>query len=319
MENQPILTLTMNPALDKSAKIDNVVAERKLRCSAPSFHPGGGGINVSRAVAHLGGQSTAVYLAGGPFGQMLQSLLEEEGVVHHPLEISGLTRESFTVLEEATGQQYRFSVPGPQVKEEEWQWCLQALADAEPVPEFVVASGSLPPGVPSGFYARVRETTRRLGARLIVDSHGDPLGEAVDEGLFLVKPNMRELGMLTGRPIESEIDQENVARQLVEEGRVEVVLISLGAAGALLVTRELCQRIRAPTVAIESKVGAGDSMVGGLVLSLARGRPLTEAARFAVAAGAAAVMTPGTRLCRREDTEKLFDTMRTETASSDPS
>lgn len=313
MDNQPILTLTMNPALDKSARIENVVAERKLRCSAPSFHPGGGGINVSRAIAYLGGQSMAVYLAGGPFGQMLRSLLEEEDVAHHPLEISGLTRESFTVLEEATGQQYRFSVPGPQVKREEWQQCLEALANADPVPDFVVASGSLPPGAPGDFYARVRKITQESGARLIVDSYGDALREAVDEGLFLVKPNMRELGMLAGHEIESEIDQEKEARQLVEEGRVEAVLISLGAAGALLVTRELCQRIRAPTVAIQSKVGAGDSMVGGLVLSLARGRSLLEAARFAVAAGAAAVMTPGTSLCRQEDTERLLASMRQET------
>lgn len=306
MSHQPILTLTMNPALDKSATVESVAAERKLRCGPPSFFPGGGGINVSRAIKYLGGNATACYLTGGPFGQMLQRLLDQEGITQQPLEIGGLTRESFTVLETATDQQYRFSVPGPQVRECEWQGALQALADVEPVPAYVVASGSLPPGVPRDFYGRVREITNQLDARLIVDTYGEPLREAVDRGVFLVKPNMRELGMLAGRAIESETDQEEVARRLVEDGRADVVVISLGAAGALLVTGEFCQRIRAPTVPIKSKVGAGDSMVAGLTLSLARGQPLLEAVRFGVSAGAAAVMTPGTSLCRREDTERLF-------------
>jgi 6-phosphofructokinase 2 len=305
-----IVTLTMNPCIDKSAGVSNVAPERKLRCGEPRYEPGGGGINVSRAIHKLGGESTALYLAGGPLGNMLQQLLEEEGIRHRATTIHGLTRENLMVYEESSGQQFRFGMPGPPVAEEEWRKCLETLSSLDPVPEYMVASGSLPPGVPSDFYRRVAKLAGDAGIRLIVDSSGEPFRQALKEGVFLIKPNLRELRDLSEKQLEDETHQVAVAQRLVEEGQCSAVMVSLGAAGALMVLEDGCERVRAPTVSIKSKVGAGDSMVAGITLALDRGRSLGDAVRFGVASGAAAVMTPGTELCRREDAEKLYQELK---------
>jgi len=304
---QSIVTLTVNPAIDKSASIDNVVPERKLRCGIPFHEPGGGGINVSRAIHKLGGKSSALYLAGGPLGDMLSDLLGQEGIDHHPTAIHGLTRLNFTVYEESTGQQFRFGMPGPEVQEKEWRQLLDTLYTYQPTPAFIVASGSLSSGMPTDFYARIATCARDLGTRMILDTWGEPFSLAVREGVYLIKPNLRELGDLAGVTIEEEGEQEALARQIIEQGQSEVVVVSLGAAGALLADKNGYERLRAPTVPIKSKVGAGDSMVAGISLRLAQGDSVVEAVRFGVAAGAAAVMTPGTELCRREDAENLYE------------
>ena len=295
--------------VSKEITTDQVVAERKLRCQPPRYEPGGGGINVSRAIGRLGGDSLAIYTAGGNTGELLQSLLEGEDLHHRAVEIEQMTRQSVMVLEESSGRQFRFSVPGPALREEEWQEALEVLSGIRPAPSYIAASGSLPPEVPEDLYARVARMARDLDARLILDTHGPPLRSAIEEGFFLLKPNMRELRELAGGDLEDETQQEAAARELIEKDQVRVVIVSLGAAGALLVTEDGCRRLRAPTVPIRSRVGAGDSMVAGIVLALDRGRTIFEAARFGVAAGSAAVQTPGTELCRREDAEALYERM----------
>ncbi|MBI5015366.1 MAG: 1-phosphofructokinase family hexose kinase [Deltaproteobacteria bacterium] len=302
----PVLTLTMNPALDKSSSVERVVADRKLYCKPPRFEPGGGGVNVSRALRKLGGESVSLFPCGGPTGRQLLELLEQEGPTCLPIPIEGRTRESLAVHDETTGQLYRFGMPGPRLREEEWRRCLEGLAALEPKPAYLVASGSLPPGVPADFYAQVARIGNRVGARVVVDTSGEALRLALQEGVYLIKPNIRELRELTGRELLDETDQEELALELVRTGRSTAVALSLGAAGVLLATSEGCERVRTPVVPIKSKVGAGDSMVAGMVLSLARGMSVREAVRFGVAAGAAAVMTPGSELCRREDAERLY-------------
>ncbi|MFQ5882032.1 MAG: 1-phosphofructokinase family hexose kinase [Candidatus Methylomirabilales bacterium] len=306
---QRIVTVTMNASIDKSCTIDRVVPERKLRCNPPCYEPGGGGINVSRAIRKLGGESLALYPSGGPTGQMLQELLDQEGLNHRAIPSEGWTRVNLTVLEESTGQQFRFVMPGPTLRHSEWQRCLDELAAVAPQPDYVVASGSLPPGVPDDFFARVVRIANDLGARSIVDTSGEALRVAAREGVYLLKPNLRELSQLAGRALDDEPNQEAAAIEMIEAGGCETVAVSLGGAGVLLVSRQEHERLRSPTVPIVSKVGAGDSMVAGIVLSLARGESLRNAVRFGVAAGAAAVMTPGAELCRREDTERLYKRM----------
>ena len=303
-----ILTLTMNPCIDKRSSIDNVVAERKLRCEKPAYEPGGGGVNVSRAIHKLGGSSAAFYLAGGPTGELLE-VLAQEGIACDKLEIEGMTRESLIIYERATDQQYRFSMPGPEIEKQEWKKCLQRISSAHPAPTYIVASGSLPPGAPDDFYAQIACLAKERNARLILDTTGPPLCIALEEGVYLIKHNLRELKMIVKKEIEDESHQVALARLMIQKGQSETVVVSLGAAGALLVWKEGCERLRAPTVPIKSKVGAGDSMVGGMVLALDRGESLLDAVRFGVAAGAAAVMTPGTELCRRDDTERLYSDM----------
>jgi 6-phosphofructokinase 2 len=304
-----IVTMTLNPAIDKSSSVDHVVAERKLYCKPPLFEPGGGGVNVSRAIKKLGGKSLLLYPAGGLTGKRLQELLDEEGLNHRPFYIEGVNRESLVILEESTGRQYRFGMPGPQVQKKEWEPFLQELTAMEPAPDYVVASGSLPPGVPANFYAHAASVGKKRGAKTIIDVSGEALEAALQEGVFLIKPNVREFRELVGEEIKEESQIKAEAQKMVKSGRCEVLVISLGAAGALVVSEKFAEHILPPTVPIVSKVGAGDSMVAGIVLSLARGKTIRESVLFGVAAGTAAVMTPGTELCRREDVERLFESM----------
>lgn len=305
-----ISTLTMNPALDVTTATARVAAMHKLRCATPRYDPGGGGINVARVVHILGGAATAIYPAGGPAGQVLQALLEEQGVAQCVLPIAGRTRESFAVDERTTGRQFRFVLPGPNISRDEQQRCVEALGSVQPQPAFIVASGSLPPGVSGEFLARVACLAREMGAKLILDTSGDALLHAGREGVYLMKPNLRELSQLIGRDLHDEHDQIAAGRQVLEEGHAEVMVLSLGADGALLICQDVTERLAAPDVPIRSAVGAGDSMVGAMVLALARGDELRNAVRFGVAAGAAALMTEGTELCRREDAERLYDPLK---------
>ncbi|KPK85570.1 MAG: phosphofructokinase, partial [Deltaproteobacteria bacterium SM23_61] len=159
------------------------------------------------------------------------------------------------------------------------------------------------------FYGRVARIGKNHGAKVIIDTSGEALNRALREGGYLMKPNYREFRDLVGLDMKEESQMEAEAVKMVKSGRCEILVISLGAAGALLVSKEVVECIRPPTVPILSKVGAGDSMVAGTVLSLARGRTPRDAVLFGIAAGTAAVMTPGTELCRKEDTERLYEKM----------
>jgi 6-phosphofructokinase 2 len=310
---KPIATLTMNPTLDIYSQVNEVVPYHKLRCEAPRRDPGGGGINVARAIHRLGGSAVALYIAGGTTGQLLHKLLRREGIEGRRIEIEKLTRENFMVTEAGTGRHFRFLFPGPELRRGEWQQSLEMLGLFSPIPAYIVASGTLPPGVPADFYARAAQVARRIGARLILDTAGDALGASLGENIFLVKPNRRELEALTGRDLADPAAQEEACRQLVAAGKCEIVILTLAGEGALLTTRNLQIRATAPKVPIVSPVGAGDSFLGGMTLALARGWPLTDAFRFGLAAGTAAVLTPGTELCRLEDTERLYAQIGKET------
>jgi 6-phosphofructokinase 2 len=296
----------MSPALDTSTSVDHVLADRKLRCEAPRHDPGGGGINVSRAIRKLGGDSLAMFVAGGPTGQLLQDLLGREGVRQLPIPAEAWTRENLYVLEQSTRHQYRFIMPGLPLHEAEWQGCLDRLAHPPEKPAYLVASGSLPPGVPDDFFARVARVARRTGTRFVLDTGGDPLRLALEEGVHLVKPNLREMCELAGKELEDEAHQAEAALQIARRGKAEAVVLSLGPSGAVVVTADGTERLWAPSVRVRSRVGAGDSMLGGLVLALSRGMGLRAAVRYGIAAGAAATLKPGTQLCSREDTERLF-------------
>lgn len=310
-----IATLTVNPTIDKNTSVAQVTPERKLRCERPTREPGGGGLNVSRAIKRLGGLSTAVYVSGGPTGEMLRQLLDDEDLTQHVVPIDGWTRENLIVYEDSSGQQYRFGMPGPEVPESDWQRCLEELRSLDPAPDLLVASGSLAPGMPDDFYGRVAEVAAEKGSRLIVDTSGEGLRHAVEAGAFLIKPNITEFQALIGEELTDESQQTQAARDLIDRGCCHVIVLSLGRGGALLITSDGAEPVRTPTVPIRSKVGAGDSMVGGISLGLAREMELREAVRFGVAAGAAAVMTEGTELCRREDTERLYREMTAEGVS----
>ncbi|TPE43197.1 1-phosphofructokinase family hexose kinase [Pontibacter mangrovi] len=303
-----IITITLNPALDKSTHVAQVMPEKKLRCTEPIFEPGGGGINVSRALRKLGSKSCAWILVGGPAGERICSMLQQEGVDFREMKTKNWTRENLMVKEDNSGNQFRFGMPGPEIYEEEWRRCLEDLEKlpAEKVPKYVVASGSLPPGVPDDFYAQLAAIAVRKNFRLIVDTSGPALLKAAGKGVFLLKPNVGELAALAGKEKISAMEQEEIAQQVLREGKCQVLVVSLGPRGAMLASKEGTVYITPPTVPQQSAVGAGDSMVAGMVVSLMRGDSLEQMARYGVAAGTAATMTPGSELCRKEDTEKIY-------------
>ena len=304
-----IVTLTINPALDKISGINQVVPNKKLRCNMPKQEAGGGGINVSRAIKRLGGNSLAIFPCGGANGELLKLKLNDENIEYNPVPIDKQTRENITIFEGNSNHQYRFIMPGPSLSEKELQKILDELEYIDPTPEYIVASGSTPNGVPEDFYLQVADLAKDMTSKLIVDTSGKQLKLASEAGVFLLKPNMRELGTLAGNKIESEAHQKEAAREIVDSGNAEVVVTSLGAGGALLVTEDHIEHIRTPTVPIRSKLGAGDSMVAGIVYYLSKGKSIREAVMYGVAAGAAAVMTPGIELCNKTDADNLYENL----------
>jgi 6-phosphofructokinase 2 len=305
-----LVTITLNPAIDRTLVVDRVVPEKKLRTGPPRFEPGGGGINVARAACRLGGSALAVFPSGGDAGRLLERLLGTEHVPFRAIPIDGVTRENITIEETATRQDYRFVLPGPHLHPSDAHACVQAIEALTPAPAYVVASGSMPAGVEAGFLAELGARVKARGAKFVLDSSGAALSLALEAGVFLVKPNLPELCQIAGRPLEDDASQEAAARAIVADGRAEIVLASLGAGGALVVWRDGTARLRSPVVPIRSRVGAGDSTVAAMVMRLADGWTVLDAATFGIAAGAAAVMTHGSELCRREDTERLYAGMR---------
>lgn len=304
--NGRILTVTPNPSIDVSAVTQTVTTEHKLRCTDVRRDPGGGGINVARVLRRFGADCRALYASGGILGRLLQRLLDQEGVVSIALEIADETRESFTVLERNSEREFRFVLPGPQLADREWQALLDGVAALPETPAFVVGSGSLPGGAPDDFYGRLARLAHDRGSRMVLDTSGPPLAKALAEGaVFLVKPNLRELRELTGEALETEDEWLHAARRIVQAGQAQVVALSLGHRGALLVSGDLTLRAPALQVEIGSTVGAGDSFVAGMVWRLASGGSFEDAFRYAIAAGTAALLQPGTSLADKDATERL--------------
>jgi 6-phosphofructokinase 2 len=307
-----IVTLTINPAVDIFVNVALVEPTSKLRCSAPKRDPGGGGINVARVAHRLGADVAAIYPTGGAIGKLLQRLVEREGIASIVTPSHVETRENFTAYEEETGQQYRFVLPGSSLHRPEWEAVLDKLATLPQKPRYVVASGSVPPGVPEEIFAEIARRARSFGAQMVVDTSRAPLRAALAEGVALIKPNLNELSELTGQNLEDETQRLAACRKLIDGGRARIVALTLGEDGALLVTGDRAWRARPMRITATSTVGAGDSFLGGLVAACAKGEPLERAFRVAVAAASAAVMSPGTELCAEDDVQRLLPQVQIE-------
>jgi 6-phosphofructokinase 2 len=307
---ESIVTLTPNPAIDISTSVDEIGPVRKLRCKEARRDPGGGGINVARVLRRLGGLASAIYPAGGSTGELLRRLVEREGIQSVAISVAEETRESFTVLDQKSGQQYRFVLPGSTLSETDWRACLNALETMQTSPPFIVCSGSLPPGMPDDFYARVARFAKARGSKVILDTSGKPLASALREGVYALKPNLRELQEFVNAPLTDERSWLAAGRRLIESGAAEIIALTLAEKGSLLMTRDGALRANVPAVKVVSTVGAGDSFVGGLVWALASGHGSVEAFRWGVAAGTAAVLNPGTELCHADDVVRLLEQVK---------
>ncbi len=309
---KPIVTLTLNPTVDNASEAERVRPTHKIRTWNERYYPGGGGINVARVIAALGGAALPVYLAGGPTGALLSDLLRTAGFAATMVPIAGNTRISHAVFERATGLEYRFVAEGPEVTGAEWRRCVSAVQGLDF--DWLVASGSLPRGMPVEAYAELAGIAAARGARFVLDTSGAPLAAAVAAGgIHLLKPSLGELAGLVGRPLETVAEQEAAAREVVAGGvgaGVGAVALTMGHHGALLADAGGATLLRPPAVEARSTTGAGDSFLAAMVHALADGRPLADAFRRGVAAGTAAVLTPGTELCDPADVVRLEAVLR---------
>ena len=300
-----ILTLTMNPTLDIGLGVERLVPGQKLRSDTVRREPGGGGINVARGIKRLGGEVCALFAGDDVMGSQLQTLLEERSVPARRVPIRGVVREGISVWVREQEALFHFVMPGPELSDDEAQRVLDAVLDQEPCPDWLVASGSLPPGVDDEFYARLARAARERDIRFVLDSHGAPLRAALRERSFLVKCNRREFAALVEADEPNAAEVRELARGLAAESDLRALVITLGADGALLTTRDDQVGFRPPRVEPQSPVGAGDSFVAACVYELAGGGTLRAAVQSGVAGAAAAVKTPGTELFDLEDYRRI--------------
>jgi 6-phosphofructokinase 2 len=300
-----IVTITFNPCIDKNISVNKLIPVKKIRSDSPDMEPGGGGINVARGIHRLGGNTTAIYLAGGYHGQLLTELLKKEELDILPVKIDDNTRESWMILENSSNKQYRFVMPGPAIKQSEWLSLLSKLESVSGV-KYIVISGSIPDSIPKNFIESIGTIAIQKNAKLIIDISGDALQRALTYGVYMIKPNLNELASVIIAFGLTEKSITAAAQEIVARGYCEVVVVSMGGAGALLVSKDIVSEIQPPPVNIKSTVGAGDSMVAGIVQSLVDKKNLEDALRYGVACGTAATMNQGTALFHVKDVENLY-------------
>lgn len=305
MKTYDIVTLTVNPALDKSARFSGLIPEQKIRCESPRYDAGGGGINVSKAIARLGGNSLSVFTSGGSPGEKLEELIRQEGIESIAIATKNWTRENFIAFDTVTKAQYRFGFPGTALSETEITTIIQTIKELKT--KCLVLSGSLNQGLPIDFYQKIAEIAKTSGAKVIVDTSGEALKKVLETGVYLIKPNIGELAKLIGAERLEHNEVELAAKKLIEKGSAEVVVVSLGAEGAILVTKDRTEFVKAPKVEKKSTVGAGDSMVGAMVWALSQNKPMKEVIQWGVSCGSAATMNEGTQLFKAEDAKMLFE------------
>jgi 6-phosphofructokinase 2 len=308
MKNFNIITLTINPALDKSANFSGLISEQKIRCEIPRYDAGGGGINVSKAIHKLNGESLCVYTSGGPIGIMLQECIEKEAIPSQVILTKNWTRENFVAYDSTTQSQYRFGFPGPLLSEKEQEKIIHTISNLSA--NYLVISGSLNEGMSSNFYQKICKLKKKTNTKIIIDTAGEALKKALEIGVYLIKPNIGELAKLMNVERLEYNEVEDTARKLINKYEVEIVVVSLGPKGAILVTKDQTEFVEAPKVDKKSTVGAGDSMVGAMVWALSQDKSLKEVLQWGVSCGTAATMNEGTQLFNRDDAVKLFEDMK---------
>lgn len=300
-----IYTVTLNPALDKTATVPGLTVDSVNRIRDLREDPGGKGINVSKVIAKLGGTSRAVALLGGSVGEKIKAMLAEQGIDVWAFEAMGETRTNLKVVDPELGTHTDINEPGPEAGVAQLDAMLSALVGAIAADDVVVLSGSLPAGAPVGTYDAWCRACAGAGALVFLDADGEALARGLDACPFLAKPNDAELSRLCGHALETEAQVADEARRLVRGG-VGRVVVSMGGAGAVVADGERVLLARSPRVKVGSTVGAGDSVVAALAYAQERGMDLEDAVRLAMATGAANVMQTGTQAAERSLVDELL-------------
>ena len=304
MKTHLITTLTLNPSLDKSTHFSGLLAEQKIRCELPRYDAGGGGINVSKAILKLGGHSLCIFTSGGSSGEMLETLITNQKIESAIIKTKNWTRENFIAVDDLSQAQYRFGFPGNELLDVEIDAILKSIQDLQS--DYLVISGSLNEGVSSDFYQKIAETAKASNIKVIVDTSGEALNKVLETGVYLIKPNIGELAKLIGVERLEMNEVAPAAQKLIEKGCAEIIVVSLGPQGAVLVTANQTEFVAAPNVVKKSTVGAGDSMVGAMTWALSQNKSLKEVVQWGVACGSAATMNEGTQLFNVADASRLF-------------
>lgn len=305
-----IHTVTVNPALDLTYRVAEIVFDDTVRADEVLRSPGGKGINVSRVAARLHHATVAMGFVGGRSGEELRERLESEAVRTWFTHIDGATRTN-AVIQDASSHQIRVSGPGTEVAPDDVEHLVESLFDLR-APDVLALCGSLLPGIPVDFYRDVAGRAAADGIRVAVDADGHELEAAVEIGAYLIKPNRYELERLTGKQVGTREDAVSASRPLLRRG-VRAILTSLGAQGAVLVTDECALHAYAPHVKVDSAVGAGDAMLAGALVAAVDGEPWETVLRLGVACGTATAMTPGTELCGLDQVDGLLPKVVVET------
>jgi len=305
-----IFTLTMNPCLDRYIYVNELIVDDTIRAKKVVDYPAGKGIDVSRVIRELGGVSIAIALVGGANGRRLEEMLDKEGVIYSSIRVPQETRMNI-ILETSKGQ-YRISMPGEKIGVKKLQVVLEVLNALVRQGDVVVVSGSLPKGVAAEFYTGIIFTLKQWGATVYFDADGDKLKAGLIGQPDYIKPNLHEFQRLIGKNVSSREEIISEARKVIEIHELKAILLTLGGEGAYFISNEKVLYTKTIKVPVKSAVGAGDSFLAGFVLKKTEGASDEEALRWANASGTAAVMTPGTRLCRKSDVEKLLEKVEVE-------
>lgn len=306
-----IATVTLNPSLDESIIVNGLKVDETNRWTSLHRYAGGKGIGVSRAIHEMGGRTIVYGFIGGPDGRQVEILLDEKGVPFSFTPIEQETRTNVIITDTKTSQQTRIDAPGPHISKKELERFHRKIREIYPKPDLIVVGGSIPPGVPVNIYYDIVLEAKSYGIRSILDSAGQWLAEGIKAKPYLVKPNVHEAEELLNLELPTEEAIIKAVINLVEMD-IEVAVISRGKDGFIAATRERIFKVVSPPVRVRSSVGAGDCTIAGLALKLAYGEPLIEACRLAVAMGTAAVLTPGTELCHRDEVERLLPQIKVE-------
>lgn len=305
-----IFTLTMNPCLDRYIYVDELILDDTIRAKKVVDYPAGKGIDVSRVIKELGGVSIAISLIGGDTGRKLEEMLDSEGVIYSSVRVPQETRMN-VILETSKGQ-YRISMPGEKINVKKLQIVLEMLRALVRENDVVVVSGSLPKGVAAEFYTGIVFTLKQWGAVVYFDADGDKLKAGLIGQPDYIKPNLHEFQRLIGKSVTSREEIIKEARTIIDIHDMKAILLTLGGEGAYFISKEKVIFTKTLKVNVKSAVGAGDSFLAAFVLKKTEGISDEEALRWANAAGTAAVLTPGTRLCRRSDVERLVEKIEVE-------
>jgi 6-phosphofructokinase 2 len=306
-----IATVTLNPSLDKTVTVEELVVDEANRWTSLRRDPGGKGINVSRVIHELGGETIAYGFIGGFDGEALKHLLRQHGVPFDFTPIKGEIRSNFIITDSKTRRQTRIDAPGPNISRDELRKLIDKITRIKSKPDFLVLAGSVPPGVPADIYRQLIEKAKESGIKTVLDSDNKWLKEGIKAKPNVIKPNVHEAEELLEVQLRDELAIIEAVKALVSKG-IEVAAISRGKDGLIVATKEKVLKVTSPQVEVRSTVGAGDSAIAGLVLKLSQGHGIEEASQWAAAAGTAATLTPGTELCRREDVERLLPQVKVE-------